>query len=179
MQIAPISMKRPFAPLARLLATAALSASAAAQEGLGEFGELGGEAGRRPLAPPDTSSPRAQLRSFLTDAREAWTIYLTSDEPRRERFRRAGRRIKRAVRCLDLSEVPPASLDELAPETAVLLLDVLERIQLPPWAQTPDAQVVEQAASPATPSASRSSPAASGRGGPAARPEGELLEKEV
>ena len=144
MQIPPISMKRLVAPLALLLAAGALSASASAQEGLGEFGELGEEAGRHALEPPDTSSPRATLRSFLEDAREAWTIFLTSDESRRERFHQARRRLGRAALCLDLSEVPPGALDELAGESAILLLDVLERIQLPPWAQIPDAQAVEQ-----------------------------------
>ena len=33
---------------------------------------LGDVTGRYPLEPPDTSSPRATLRTFLTDAREAW-----------------------------------------------------------------------------------------------------------
>jgi len=144
MQIPPISVKRLVSLLALLLAAAALSASAAAQEKMGEFGELGEEAGRHALEPPDTSSPRATLRSFLDDAREAWTIFLTSDEPRRERHHQAGRRLGRATRCLDLSEVPPGALGKVAGETAILLLDVLERIQLPPWAQIPDAQAVEQ-----------------------------------
>jgi MscS family membrane protein len=80
----------------------------------------------------------------LENAREAWTIFLTSDEPRRERSRLAGRRLRRAMRCLDVSQVPPGVLDEVAGETAILLLDVLERIQLPPWVQIPDAQAVEQ-----------------------------------
>jgi MscS family membrane protein len=144
MQIPPIFMKRLVALLALLLAAAALSISAAAEEGLGEFGELGEEAGRHALEPPDTSSPRATLRSFLENAREAWTIFLTSDESRRERYHQAGRRLGRATRCLDLSEVPPGALGKMAGETAILLLDVLERIQLPPWAQIPDAQAVEQ-----------------------------------
>ena len=144
MQIPPIPMKRLVALLAVLLAAAALSRSAEAQDGLGEFGELGEEAGRHALEPPDTSSPRATLQSFLDDAREAWTIFLTSDEPRRERHHQAGRRLGRATRCLDLSEVPPGALGKVAGETAILLLDVLERIQLPPWTQIPDAQAVEQ-----------------------------------
>ncbi|MBW1688124.1 MAG: hypothetical protein JRS35_24060, partial [Deltaproteobacteria bacterium] len=144
MQIPPISIKRLVALLALLLAAAAFSAGAAAQDSLGEFGELGEEAGRHALEPPDTSSPRATLRSFLEDAREAWTIFLTSDESRRERFHQARRRLGRATRCLDLSEVPPGALGKVAGETAILLLDVLERIQLPPWAQIPDAQGVEQ-----------------------------------
>jgi MscS family membrane protein len=144
MQIPPISMKRLGALLALLVAAAALSSSASAQDKLGEFGELGEEAGRHALEPPDTSSPRATLRSFLDDSREAWTIFLTSDEPRHERFQQAGRRIRRAALCLDLSEVPPASLTDTASETAILLLDVLERLPLPPWAQIPDAQAVER-----------------------------------
>jgi MscS family membrane protein len=144
MQIPAISIKRLVALLALLLAAAALSASAAAQEGLGELGELGEEAGRHALEPPDTSSPRATLRSFLEDSREAWTIFLTSDEPQRERYRQAGRRIRRAALCLDLSEVSPGTLEQVSVETAILLLDVLERIALPRWAQIPDAQGVEQ-----------------------------------
>ena len=144
MQIPSISMKPWAALLALFLAAAAFSPTAAAQEGLGELGELGEEAGRHALEPPDTSSPRATLRSFLTDAREAWTIFLTSDEPQRERYRQAGRRIRRAARCLDLSEIPPAGLDEVSVETAVILLDVLERISLPRWAEIPDAEAVEQ-----------------------------------
>ena len=113
MQIPPIAIKRLGTLLALLFAAAALSASAAAQEEMGEFGELGEEAGRHALEPPDTSNPRATLRSFLDDARKAWTIFLTSDESRRERSRQAGRRLGRATLCLDLSEVPPGALDEL------------------------------------------------------------------
>jgi hypothetical protein len=105
MQIPSISMKSWGALLALLLAAALFSASAAAQDGLGELGELGEEAGRHALEPPDTSSPRATLRSFLNDAREAWTIFLTSDESRRERHHQAGRRLGRATLCLDLTEV--------------------------------------------------------------------------
>jgi MscS family membrane protein len=144
MQLAAIAIKRLALLLALLLATAALPGSAVAEEELGEAGELGAEAGRRSLEPPDTSSPRATLRTFLEDAREAWTIFLNSDEPRRERYEHAGRRIRRAALCLDLSEVPPGTLDQVSVDTAVLLLDVLERIPLPPWTQIPDAEAVEE-----------------------------------
>ena len=71
-------------------------------------------------------------------------IPLTGDEPPHERYRHAGRWIRRAALCLDTSQVPPAKLDQVKLETAVLLLDVLERIPLPPWAQIPDAQAVER-----------------------------------
>jgi MscS family membrane protein len=139
-----ISARLPLLLLVLLLAATVLSGRAAAEEELGEFGELGEEAGRDALEPPDTSSPRATLRTFLDDAREAWTIFLAPAESRRERFKRASRRIRRAARCLDLSEVPPGTLDNLGTETAILLLDVLERIRIPPWQEIPDAKSVEQ-----------------------------------
>ena len=139
----PISVKSRIATLAPVFTAAVLSGAAWAEEELGELGELGEEAGRYALEPPDTSSPRATLKSFLDDAREAWTIFLTTDEPQRERYRRAGRRLSRAARCLDLSQLPPAGRREVAESTAIQLLDVLERIPLPPWREVPDLKVVE------------------------------------
>jgi hypothetical protein len=59
---------------------------------------LGDVTGRYPLEPPDTSSPRATLRTFLTDAREAWTIFFGEHESRRKRHQIAGRRLRRATR---------------------------------------------------------------------------------
>ena len=73
-----------------------------------------------PLAPPDTSSPRATLQSFLDNVREAHDVlmpayasYLAAPglfppETAREEEARAKELLKRAVRTLDLSEIPPA-----------------------------------------------------------------------
>jgi len=127
-----------------MVGVALLAAGARAQGGLGELGELGEEAGRYPLEPPDTSSPRATLLSFLTDAREGWTIFRTSDEPARERHQRADSRMRRAALCLDLSEIPGAARNQVAVGTVVQLLDVLERIPLPPWRAIPDLAAVDR-----------------------------------
>ena len=59
---------------------------------------------KRPLRPPDTSSPRATLGSFLADANASWHAYLEPGGAGREAWRR---RIGRAARCFDLSETPP------------------------------------------------------------------------
>jgi len=126
-----------------VLLAAVCAAGVAADEKVEELGALGVEAGRNALEPPDTSSPRATLRSFVDNAREAWRIFLSTDDPDRAVYERARRRLQRAARCLDLSGVPPAARDEAAGRTAVLLLDVFERISLPRWSAIPDAAKVE------------------------------------
>ncbi len=125
------------------LALLLVATGSLAEEELGEFGELGEEAGRYALEPPPTMSPRDTLRSFFSDGREAWRIYLDTSEPRRDRYQRATRRLLRASRVLDLSQLPPGSRGELGMEKTVLLLDVLERIRIPPWKEIPDAETVE------------------------------------
>jgi len=108
-----------------------------------EIEVLGDVTGRYPLEPPDTSSPRATLRTFLTDAREAWTIFFSEQESRRKRHGSAGRRLRRATRCLDLSGLTTGTHSDVANRTAVMLLDVLERVQMPLWSEIPDREQAE------------------------------------
>jgi MscS family membrane protein len=94
---------------------------------------------QHPLEPPDTSSPRATLESFLAEANAVWSSLLGSDEgERRNTLRAALAHARRAGRCLDLSQVPPAQLEETRVQTVVLLLDVLNRIEIPAPGQIPD-----------------------------------------
>ncbi len=123
---------------------AAIALPADGQEALEEIGALGEEAGRQALEPPDTSSPRATLRSFLENGREAWEIFLETGNPSREVYARAGRRVQRAARCLDLSEVPPAAQTDVGGRATILLLDVFERISLPYWRDIPDSDAVAE-----------------------------------
>ena len=60
-----------------------------------------------PLAPADTSSPRATLQSFITavDAIYADLNQTTQSTERRVRFKR---RMIRIASCLDLSQVAPS-----------------------------------------------------------------------
>jgi MscS family membrane protein len=92
----------------------------------------------KPLKPPDTSSPRATLQSFLDNINAAY-----------ERTVRGApndfvdRAIDRAVRCLDLSKVPPYISNELAIGASVLLKETLDRISLPKFESIPGREEVK------------------------------------
>jgi MscS family membrane protein len=91
-----------------------------------------------PLEPPDRSSPRATLATFLDSIDEAWTLYTAKDPRVRDVF-------ARARGCLDLSGVAPLVVNEASAKTALLLKEVLDRIELPPMDEIPDiAAVAEQ-----------------------------------
>ena len=88
-----------------------------------------------PLEPPDRSSPRATLNTFSNSIDEAWTLYTAKDPSVREVF-------ARARGCLDLSDVPPLVAHELSAKRALMLKEVLDRIELPPQSDIPDAAEV-------------------------------------
>lgn len=101
------------------------------------------------LSPPDTSSPKATLSSFLENAREAYLLTsktrasflasgrnrLTADEI--EQVKQIYAHLKRAAQCIDLSKVPAALLSHQAPETVVLLKEILDRLAIPPINEWP------------------------------------------
>lgn len=90
-----------------------------------------------PLQPPDTSSPRAMLESFM---------HYTSKGV--EAYRRGGDAatilawFKRAERCLDLSEVSPDRRQNVSNEAGLLLYEILNRVGLPEYASIPGKQEV-------------------------------------
>ncbi len=88
-----------------------------------------------PLEPPDRSSPRATLATFLDSIDEAWTLYTAKDPSVPTVF-------ARARDCLDLSDVPPMVAHELSAKSALMLKEVLDRIELPPQSDIPDAAEV-------------------------------------
>ncbi len=92
-------------------------------------------ASEHPLEPPDRSSPRATLTTFLSSADRAWELYSAGDPGSRRVFRDARD-------CLDLSEVPPLVFREVSTETALVLKEILDRIELPPPDQIPDRSAV-------------------------------------
>ena len=90
-----------------------------------------------PLEPPDRSSPRATLTSFLESIDRAWELYSSGKPGHREPFRHARE-------CLDLSDIPPLVFDEVSAEKALTLKEVLDRIELPPIEEIPDSAAVEE-----------------------------------
>ncbi len=95
------------------------------------------ETADHPLEPPDRSSPRATIETFLVSVDRAWDLYSTGDPSFQEPF-------LDARGCLDLSSIPPLVFQEVSAETALLLKDVLDRIELPPVELIPDAAAVAE-----------------------------------
>jgi MscS family membrane protein len=92
----------------------------------------------RALEPPDTSSPRDTLRSFLALTDEVGARLL---EYRRSPSPSAERALFLAVDSiddlLDLSQIPPAARSQAAVEAFFLLWEVMARVQLPDLEKIP------------------------------------------
>ncbi|MGD9150683.1 MAG: mechanosensitive ion channel family protein, partial [Desulfobacterales bacterium] len=90
-----------------------------------------------PLRPPDTSSPRATMKTFMDSMNRVYQRHLVKDysEAIRVHFRRA-------AGCLDLSKIAPSVLQDVGLETALLLKEIFDRIELPPFEKIPDQSAV-------------------------------------
>ncbi|MDD5632247.1 MAG: mechanosensitive ion channel [Methylococcales bacterium] len=107
-----------------------------------------------PLSSIDTSSPRATLQGFLEFMNEGYqrgigllptylagsNLYLMPELI--DSMFNASHLQKSAQRTLDLSELPPAIVDESSRRLAIQLKEVLDRIALPPIESIPDAQTM-------------------------------------
>ena len=92
-----------------------------------------------PLEPLDTSSPRATLESFLAVTDEAANRFAEyRDAPSPTTQAALLKSLVRGWRLLDLSQVPPASRQQIADDSFVLLWDVIARLQLPEPGAIPD-----------------------------------------
>jgi MscS family membrane protein len=112
-----------------------------------------------PLRPVDTSSPRATLQGFVGTMDEIYRgtkgflqeydasqrLYPTPDERRRQIEALSG--AAKATRVLDLSDIPPVLRDTVAPERAIQLKEILDRIEVPPFENIPDQEVMARASS--------------------------------
>ncbi|MCO8123492.1 mechanosensitive ion channel family protein [Stieleria sp. TO1_6] len=85
-----------------------------------------------PLEPADTTSPRGTLKSFIDSMNDIYRSY-RDDGNTPEAFAARQLPMARVRDCLDLSEVPPASQLPTLRETAVLLKEVFDRIEIPPF----------------------------------------------
>ena len=107
-----------------------------------------------PLSPLDTSSPRATLQGFIETIDNAYSgskdmlqeyaasrrLYLTSGE--RKKQIAIVRRAAVAARALDFSGVSPALRDVVPLERVLQLKEILDRIDLPAFADIPDQEAM-------------------------------------
>ncbi|SDK51994.1 MscS family membrane protein [Maridesulfovibrio ferrireducens] len=92
-----------------------------------------------PLEPPDTSSPRATLKSFIHYTNE---VYLVASSPN-EDFKLELEYLQRAARCFDFSKVPPTLLSDVSVESVLRLREILDRFDLPDMNDVPDKEDVK------------------------------------
>lgn len=102
------------------------------------------------LAPPDTSSPRATMESFISNMDSAYayvqearlkeehadTVFFHSAEVK-PLISLAQAHFQKAVECLNLSGIPQVYLMDTSYESALLLKETLDRISLPAVARIP------------------------------------------
>ena len=110
---------------------------------------------KRPLAPPDTSSPQATLSSFVKNANKSHQIlmaaygqYLTESGPFPsnsvlKQIKQAEILFERAERCLNLSEIPPRLQQDVGIEGTLMLKGILDRIEVPTYGEIPDVEAVD------------------------------------
>jgi hypothetical protein len=108
-----------------------------------------------PLRPVDTSSPRATLQGFVTALDDAYRsmqavlqeygasgrLYLSPDERQKQIAVLQSDAVK-AIKALDLSGIPPILRDAVAPERALQLKEILDRIEVPATDAIPDADAM-------------------------------------
>jgi small-conductance mechanosensitive channel len=97
-------------------------------------------ASQNPLQPPSTDSPRATIESFLSSLTEAADI-AAAGRPSADTLEP----LSRARRCLNLSALPPELAKDQGIEAALMLKEVLDRIELPAFDQIPDRAEVKRA----------------------------------
>ena len=107
-----------------------------------------------PLKPIDTSSPRSTLLGFLDSMNRSRSVYfdaLSSYLNSGDLFAKPSvlyghmlyvSNIEAAERALDLSELPPAVVEESARRLSIQLNEVLGRLELPPAEAIPDAKTM-------------------------------------
>ena len=91
-----------------------------------------------PLKPPDTSSPRATAKVFKENINRAYRKSLNLGYKNKD----VRVYLDRAAMCLDLSKIAPTVVEDVGTETALLLKEVFDRLELPPMEEIPDREAV-------------------------------------
>lgn len=92
---------------------------------------------KHPLEPVDVSSPRATLESFLKNSHEAAKAY------RNQNYEVAKTFVRRILQTLNLDNELPDLREAIGFEVMLYLVEVLHRIEIPPYEDIPDKQTVQ------------------------------------
>ena len=107
------------------------------------------------LKPPNTASPRTTLESFIENMNRAYGMLMKAhrqnlktpgyfpSESVRQMAKQAQELFESGVECLNLSQVPKSLKKNTGYESAIMLKEVFDRIDLPPFEEIPDAEAIE------------------------------------
>ncbi len=101
------------------------------------------DAAAHPLMTADTSSPQATLESFIEACKEMHRLFHGEGRSFRTEAERQAV-ASRALRCLNLEEVPASMRISASREAAICLKEVLDRIDLPAEDTWPNSDAVEK-----------------------------------
>ena len=99
----------------------------------GLFADAVAQQAKHPLRPPDTTSPRATLQSFSDALNEVYAIASQPDAEGTDSVQS----LERAALCLDASAFPIEIRRNRAIEAALMLNEVLDRIDMPAMSTVP------------------------------------------
>lgn len=94
-----------------------------------------------PLAPPDQSSPRAALTTFMGVMNAVYHRWKTEGRIYQNRAQLAAA-ARLGPRFFDLDDVAPSVRINVGRETAMFIKEVLDRVGLPPWEEIPDQAMI-------------------------------------
>ena len=95
---------------------------------------------KHPLAAADTKSPRNTFIYFIDEMNDLDKISNTTGYE----SRKSEESFAEVIRCLDLSKTPPNQVGDVGHETVILLKEIFDRIELPPYDKIPDAVTVQK-----------------------------------
>ena len=96
-----------------------------------------------PLAPPDTSSPRTTLKSYLDIMGEYGRLLRADIHTKDQASKLRDQNLEdKAERCFDLSKISRERVEEVANDALNILIEILDRIEIPPYEDIPDAATV-------------------------------------
>ena len=108
-----------------------------------------------PLQPVETRSPRATLESFIKNMYRAYQVVmlayrenqssggLTTPDSIENMAEEAEIMLDRAVRCIDLSEIPESMRENYGRRQAMKLKEILDRIEIPSFDKVPSVDELE------------------------------------
>ncbi len=108
-----------------------------------------------PLRPPATNSPRATISGFMDNMNEAYELIIEAEELAKEeeglwhsqkvkdKGKQAILAMDRAIDALNLRDVPPINRQDFGTESALMLKEILDKIQLPKKNDIPGVEEVE------------------------------------